>query len=74
MTTAILQRRGVREVALLAAGVALSATMMFGVAAPRAHAAALTEPQIQAILNLLAAFNVPQAEIDNVEGILHQSK
>jgi hypothetical protein len=74
MNTAVLQRRGVREVALLAMGAALSAALLFGVAAPKAQAAALTEPQIQAILNLLAAFNVPQAEIDNVETILHQSK
>ncbi|MBP7770750.1 MAG: hypothetical protein KA066_02455 [Candidatus Pacebacteria bacterium] len=74
MTTALSQSRGVKELALLAMGVALSAALMFGAAAPRAQAAALTEPQIQAILNLLAAFNVPQAEIDNVEGILHQSK
>ena len=74
MLTAILSGRTAKEAVLFMAGVMVAAAMMFGVAAPRAQAAALTEPQIQAILNLLAAFNVPQAEIDNVEGILHQSK
>ncbi len=74
MKTAVLTSRTGKELVMLAAGVMVAATMMFSVAAPRAHAAALTEPQIQAILNLLAAFSVPQAEIDNVEGILHQSK
>lgn len=74
MKTALFAKSAAKETVLFMAGVALVAAMMFGAAAPRAHAAALTEPQIQAILKLLAAFNVPQAEIDNVEGILHQSK
>ncbi len=74
MKTAVLTGRTAKEAVLLVAGVMVAASMMFSVAAPQARAAALTEPQIQAILNLLAAFNVPQAEIDNVEGILHQSK
>lgn len=39
--------------------------------APRAHAASLTEPQIQSILSLLTAFGVDQATIINVDGILH---
>ncbi len=34
-------------------------------------AASLTEPQIQAILGLLQAFDVPQATIENVNTILH---
>ncbi len=74
MKTAVLSGHTAKETVLFIAGVMVAAAMMFGVAAPRAHAAALTEPQIQAILNLLAAFNVPQVEIDNVESILHQSK
>jgi hypothetical protein len=75
MQTAVLKlKQGAKEVALMAMGVLVAAMLMFSFAAPQAHAAALTEPQIQAILNLLEAFNVPQAEIDNVEQILHQSK
>jgi hypothetical protein len=74
MKAATLTRYSAKEAVMLMAGAMLAAAMMFGVAAPRAHAAALTEPQIQAILNLLAAFSVPQAEIDNVNVILHQSK
>lgn len=74
MKTAVLGQKGVRELALLVAGAMVAATMMFSVAAPKAHAAPLTEPQIQAILNLLVAFNLPAAEVANVEKILHQSK
>ena len=74
MKTAVLARRGVREAALLVAGVVVAASLMFTAAAPRAHASALTEPQIQAILNLLTAFNVPAATIANVNAILHKSK
>src|SRR3989338_3926973 len=36
-----------------------------------AQADGLTEPQIQAVLGLLSAFDVPQATIDNVSNILH---
>lgn len=74
MKTAVLARNAVKEVALFVFGVMVAASMLFAIATPWAHAAALTEVQIQSILNLLAAFNVPQAEIDNVEVILHQSK
>jgi hypothetical protein len=74
MKTAVLSKRAAKEAVLVVAGGMLAVAMMFGIAAPRAHAAALTEPQIQAILNLLEAFGVPQAEIDNVEKILHESK
>jgi hypothetical protein len=73
MQTTVLTR-GVKHVAVALVGAMVAAMLMFSVATPQAHAAALTESQIQAILNLLEAFNVPQAEIDNVEQILHQSK
>jgi len=36
-----------------------------------AHASGLTQPQINAVLGLLSAFNVPQATIDNVRIILN---
>jgi len=36
-----------------------------------AHAAGLTQPQINAVLGLLSAFNVPAATIDNVRIILN---
>src|SRR3990167_8649434 len=36
-----------------------------------AQADGLTEPQIQAVLGLLSAFDVPQATIQNVSNILH---
>jgi protein-disulfide isomerase len=39
--------------------------------APTAHAASLTGPQVQAVLGLLQAFNIPQATIDSVDAILH---
>ncbi|MDB5225710.1 MAG: hypothetical protein JWL87_662 [Candidatus Adlerbacteria bacterium] len=74
MKTAVLARSTAKEITLFAMGVMVAASMLFAVAAPQAHAAALNEEQIQAILNLLAAFNVPAAEIANVEHILHQSK
>lgn len=44
---------------------------LFSVAVPRAQAASLTEPQIQAILNLLVSFDVGQTTIDGVSAILH---
>lgn len=74
MKTAILARSRAKETALFILGIAVAASMAFTLATPQAHAAALTEPQIQAILNLLMAFDVPAAEIANVEEILHQSK
>jgi hypothetical protein len=38
-----------------------------------AHAAGLTTPQIEAVLGLLEAFNIPQATLDNVGAILRGS-
>jgi peptidoglycan hydrolase-like protein with peptidoglycan-binding domain len=46
--------------------IALTALVALFSAAP-AHAAALTEPQIQAILGVLSSFNVSQAVLANVE-------
>jgi hypothetical protein len=74
MNTKIIALQGFRQAMLYAAGAALIVSSFFAVAVPRAHAAALTEPQIQAILNLLTAFNVPAATIANVNTILHKSK
>jgi hypothetical protein len=45
----------------------------FFAAAPQAHASNLTEPQIQSVLNLLAAFNVDSTTVANVNSILHGS-
>ena len=74
MNTKIMAHPGVRYVLMSVMGAALIASSFFAFAVPKAHAAALTEPQIQAILNLLTAFNVPAATIANVNAILHKSK
>ncbi len=56
----------------MAAALAVS---LFFATAPQAQAAStLSEPQIQAILNLLRAFEVPAATILNVDNILHNRK
>ena len=73
MKSAVLMQRGVKEVAVVVIGFVLVASSVFAFA-PRAQAAALTEPQIQAILNLLISFNVPAATVANVNIILHKSK
>ena len=48
----------------------LAACCLFAFAAPRAQAASLTEPQIQAILGLLSSFGADQATITNTEAAL----
>jgi hypothetical protein len=60
---------------LLAASAAAALVLSFFLitAAPRAHAAALTEPQITAILGLLSSFGVEQGTIANVTAILRGS-
>ncbi len=60
-----------RQVVAGVIGLCLMVSCFFAFA-PQARAAQLTEPQIQAILNLLMAFNVPQATINNVSNILHK--
>lgn len=50
----------------------LSLALIFGLLTPAfARAAALTEPQIQAILNLLIAFEVDSETVGTVSAILH---
>ena len=73
MNTKTLAHPGFRKIILTVAGAALVASSFFA-AVPRARAASLTEVQIQSILNLLIAFNVPAATIANVNVILHKSK
>lgn len=51
--------------------VALFLTGAFIVFVPRAQAASLTEPQIQAIIGLLSSFGADQSVIDNVNASLH---
>jgi hypothetical protein len=71
MNTKILAHPSVRPIIMgvMAAALAMSA---FFATAPQAHAySTLTEPQIQAILGLLRAFDVPAATILNVDNILH---
>lgn len=46
-------------------------SLLFAVMPAPAHAASLTEPQIQAILSLLVSFDVDEATISNVDAILH---
>jgi hypothetical protein len=72
MKTTTLVQRGFKEMALFVIACMVVVSCMFAIATPRVHAATLTEPQIQAILNLLMAFNVPQATITNVSNILHK--
>lgn len=47
------------------------ACCLFVFLTPRAQAASLTEPQIQAIVNLLVAFDVDEETIATVDAILH---
>lgn len=49
----------------------LCATSLFATQTPQAHAAGLTSVQINAVIGLLQAFDVPQATIDNVRTILN---
>src|SRR3989344_7627853 len=51
----------------------LAACCLFAIAAPRVQAAGLTEPQIQAILGLLASFGVDQAIVENTNAALRGS-
>lgn len=74
MKTTTIAQRGLKEVTLFVMACLLAASCLFAVSVPPAHAAPLTEPQIQAILNLLTSFNVPQATVNNVNVILHKSK
>ena len=75
MNTKTIVRQGFTQVMLYAAGAALIISCFFAMPVPRAHAASqLTETQIQAVLNLLIAFNVPTATITNVSNILHKKK
>ncbi len=55
-------------------GAALIVSSFFILPVQQAHAAALTEAQISAILGMLVAFNVPAATVANVNAILHKSK
>jgi hypothetical protein len=72
MNTKTIASQGYRQVAVYALGAALVVSSFFALSVPRAHASQLTEPQIQAILNLLKAFEVPAATITNVSNILHK--
>lgn len=75
MKTIHIARPGLlQNVAVGVAALMLALSCFFTLSVPRAHAAALTEPQIQAILNLLVSFNVPAATVSNVNVILHKSK
>ncbi len=60
-----------RTLALYTMGVTVVSTCFFATAVPQAHAAQLTEAQIQAVLNLLASFDVSQSTIDGVDAVLH---
>ncbi len=73
-TKTLTQRSFSKEIVMGAAVLSLVLSSFFAVSVPRAHAAALTEPQIQAILGLLISFNVPAATVANVNAILHKSK
>jgi hypothetical protein len=57
--------------AALGASAALVAVLLFPM--HHARAAQLSEPQIQAILNLLTSFYVPEATVKNVGDILHRA-
>ena len=50
---------------------ALFCAITLALAPAPAHAASLTSPQIEAVLGLLEAFNVPQDTISNVRAILY---
>lgn len=70
--TSVLTLPSFKNVAAAFVGVCLALACLFA-AAPQAHAAGLTEPQISAILNLLEAFEVPAETIDNVRIILNSA-
>ncbi len=71
MNTKIMAYPSVRPIIMGGMALALAASCFFAFA-PKAQAySTLTEPQIQAILNLLRAFEVPAATILNVDNILH---
>lgn len=76
MNTKTISHHGfVKEIIMGVAVLALVLSSFFALSVPRAaHAAALTETQITAILNLLKSFNVPAATVANVSVILHKSK
>jgi hypothetical protein len=59
-----------KNIAVGVAGLLFALSCFFAVA-PQAHASSLTEPQIQSVLNLLAAFNVDSTTVANVDSILH---
>ncbi len=74
MQTKIMAHPGFRTITMGIVGAALVVSCFFAAGVPKAHAAQLTETQIQAILNLLLSFNVPQATVTNVSNILHNKK
>ncbi len=68
--TAAITYNSIRTLTLYVIGVA-AVVCVFATAVPQARAAQLTETQIQAVLNLLASFNVNQSTIDGVDAVLH---
>ena len=74
MNTKTLAYPAVRYAVSVFVGAALILASFAALPVQKAHAAALTEAQISAILGMLTAFNVPQSTIINVSAILHKSK
>jgi len=66
-TTSVFKKAALFGIALLCAG-----SLLF-IQAPQVHAAGLTSVQINAVIGLLQAFDVPQATIDNVKIILNDA-
>jgi len=64
-SSSILKKAALFGITLLCAG------SLFAIQAPQAHAAGLTSVQINAVIGLLQAFDVPQATIDDVRVILN---
>jgi hypothetical protein len=73
-TKTLVRRSFTKEIIMGVAVLGLVFSSFFALSVPRAHAAALTSAQIQAILNLLTSFNVPASTVANVSAILHKSK